>query len=115
MTDQQQAPSPAPDCEAPDRPLTLAVLRHLVRKDWKDMPGDTLVVLSRDAEGNLYSPFSTYSVSRYAPTGSEELVGDVFPRPEQLKEDKSLRELYADGIPDTAVPGWCSTRSAAAA
>jgi hypothetical protein len=34
MTDQQQAPSPDPDGEAPDRPLTLAVLRQLVRKDW---------------------------------------------------------------------------------
>ncbi|MEV7892218.1 hypothetical protein ACWD3I_48715 [Streptomyces sp. NPDC002817] len=103
MTDQQQAPSPDPDSEAPDRPLTLAVLRHLVRKDWKDMPGDTLVVLSRDAEGNLYSPFSTYSFSRYAPIHGD-LVGDVFPLPEELKEDPSLRELYADGIPDTALP-----------
>lgn len=46
MTDQQQTPSPDPDGEAPDRPLTLAVLRHLVREDWKSMPGDTLVVLS---------------------------------------------------------------------
>jgi hypothetical protein len=103
MTDQQQAPSPDPDGEAPDRPLTLAVLRQLVRKDWKGLPGDTLVVLSRDAEGNLYSPFSTYSHSRYAPTHSE-LVGDVFPLPEELKADQSLRELYADGIPDTALP-----------
>ncbi|MET7693850.1 hypothetical protein ABZT06_38795 [Streptomyces sp. NPDC005483] len=103
MTDQQQAPSPDPDGEALDRPLTLAVLRHLVRADWKGLPGDTLVVLSRDAEGNLYSPFSTYSISRYAPTHSD-LVGDVFPLPEELKKDESLRELYADGIPDTAVP-----------
>lgn len=103
MTDQQQAPSADPDSEALDRPLTLAVLRHLVRKDWKDVPGDTLVVLSRDAEGNLYSPFSTYSFCRYAPTHGE-LVGEVFPLPEELKADQSLRELYADGIPDTAVP-----------
>jgi hypothetical protein len=103
MTDQQQAPSPDPDDDAPDRPLTLAVLRHLVRKDWKEMPGDTLVVLSRDAEGNLFSPFSSYCLSRYAPTHSD-LVGDIFPLPEELKEDKSLRELYPDGVPDTAVP-----------
>ncbi|MFD9441908.1 hypothetical protein ACFWBR_27660 [Streptomyces sp. NPDC060006] len=103
MTDQQQAPSLDPDGEAPDRPLTLAVLRHLVRKDWKDVPGDTLVVLSRDTEGNLYSPFSTYSFARYAPTHSD-LVGDVFPMPEELNADPSLRELYADGIPDTALP-----------
>src|SRR5689334_20627885 len=63
-----------PDGEAPDRPLTLAVLRRLVRANWSRLPGDTLVVLSRDAEGNLFSPFSTYSLSRYAPTHSD-LVG----------------------------------------
>ncbi|MFE1840734.1 hypothetical protein [Streptomyces sviceus] len=103
MTDQQQTSSPDPDGEAPDRPLTLAVLRHLVRKDWKDLPGDTLVVLSQDAEGNLFSPFSTYSHARYAPTLSE-LVGEIFPLPEALKADQSLRELYGDGIPDTALP-----------
>ncbi|KMS74269.1 hypothetical protein ACM01_15335 [Streptomyces viridochromogenes] len=103
MTDQQQAPSPDPDGEALDRPLTLAVLRHLVREDWKGLPGDTLVVLSRDAEGNLFSPFSTYCHSRYAPTHSD-LVGDVFPLPEELKRDPGLRELYGDTIPDTAVP-----------
>ncbi|MFF8932262.1 hypothetical protein ACF1AO_33920 [Streptomyces longwoodensis] len=102
MTNQQQ-PSPDPDGEAPDRPLTLAVLRRLVRADWSRLPGDTLVVLSRDAEGNLFSPFSTYSLSRYAPTHSE-LVGDVFPRPEQLAKDRELRELFGDSIPDTAVP-----------
>ncbi|MFF4796543.1 hypothetical protein ACFY2M_44650 [Streptomyces sp. NPDC001276] len=45
MTD-QQAPSADPDGDAPDRPLTLAVLRHLVRKDWSRLPDDTLVVLS---------------------------------------------------------------------
>ena len=42
----------------------------------RDLPGDTLVVLFRDAEGNLFSPLSTYGFSRYAPTHSE-LVGDV--------------------------------------
>ncbi|MGW7656590.1 hypothetical protein ACWGJ7_32560 [Streptomyces tendae] len=67
------------------------------------MPGDTLVVLSQDAEGNLFSPFSTYSHSRYAPTLSE-LVGEIFPLPEELKADQSLRELYGDRIPDTALP-----------
>ncbi|MFE4579708.1 hypothetical protein [Streptomyces chartreusis] len=104
MSEQQQAPSSDPDGEAPERPLTLAVLRHLVREDWKDLPGDTLVVLSRDAEGNGFSPFSTYSHSRYAPIGSEDLVGDVYPLPDELEEDPSLRELYADGIPDSALP-----------
>ncbi|AZP14716.1 hypothetical protein EJC51_47450 [Streptomyces aquilus] len=103
MTDQHQTPSPDPGGEAPDRPLTLAVVRHLVREDWKGLPGDTLVVLSRDAEGNLFSPFASYSHSRYAPTHSE-LVGDVYPLPEELTADPSLRELYGDSIPDTALP-----------
>lgn len=101
MTDQQQSPSPDPDGEASLRPLTLAALRHLVREDLKDLPGDTLVVLSRDAEGNLFSPFSSYSLSRYAPT--DEFVGDVYPLPEELKDDASLRELYGGRIPDLAV------------
>ncbi|MEU9191050.1 hypothetical protein AB0D14_42485 [Streptomyces sp. NPDC048484] len=102
MTNQQQAPSPDPDGEAPDRPLTLAVLRRLVRANWSRLPGDTLVVLSPDAEGNLFSPFSSYSLARYAPTHGE-LVGDVFPLPEELENDESLRELYGDRIPDTAI------------
>ncbi|WP_234439958.1 hypothetical protein [Streptomyces bicolor] len=66
------------------------------------MPADTLVVLARDAEGELFSPFSTYSFSRCAPTHSD-LVGDVFPLAEELEEDQELRELYGDSIPDTAV------------
>ncbi|WP_328349072.1 hypothetical protein OG800_49165 [Streptomyces sp. NBC_00445] len=99
----QQAPSPGPDSDAPDSPVTLAVLRDLVRTDWKHLPGDTLVVLSQDAEGNLFSPFSYYTRSRYAPTHTDRL-GDVYPMPEELKEDEDLRELYADRIPDTAVP-----------
>ncbi|MFD0067409.1 MULTISPECIES: hypothetical protein [unclassified Streptomyces] len=102
MTD-QQSPSPDSDDEAGDSPVTLALLRHLVRKTWKDLPGDTVVVLSRDAEGNLYSPFSTYGLNRYAPTHSE-FVGEAFPLPEELKADPSLLALYPNGIPDTAVP-----------
>ncbi|MDG4857084.1 hypothetical protein P8605_02735 [Streptomyces sp. T-3] len=103
MTDQKQAPSPDPGGEAPDLPLTLTVLRHLVRKVWKDLPGDTLVVLSRDAEGNLFSPFASYSHSRYAPTHSD-FVGDIFPLPQELEADEELRELYPEGVPGTAVP-----------
>ena len=52
------------------------------------------MVLSRDTEGNGYSPFTTYS----------DEVREVYPLPEKLEQDKELRELYADGIPDNAVP-----------
>ncbi|MGX1915971.1 hypothetical protein ACWIID_45410 [Streptomyces phaeochromogenes] len=102
MTDHQQATSSDPDADALDRPLTLAVLRQLVRSDWRGLPGATLVVLSRDVEGNAYSPFATYSRYRYAPT--YDLVGEVYPLPEELEQDEKLRELFADGIPDSAVP-----------
>ncbi|MFC7309015.1 hypothetical protein ACFQVC_33020 [Streptomyces monticola] len=102
MTDQQPS-SPDPSGEAHDRPLTLAVLRHLVRTAWKNEPGDTLVVLSCDAEGNRFSPFASYSHARYAPTHGD-CAGDVFPLPQEWEEDEDLRELYADGVPDTAVP-----------
>ncbi|GJF26544.1 hypothetical protein [Streptomyces sp. HO565] len=98
---QQTAPSDPDDGR--DRSLTLAVLRQLVRHDWRALPGTTLVVLSRDTEGNAYSPFATYSNALYAPTLSDE-VGEVYPLPEELEQDRELRELFTDGIPDSAVP-----------
>ncbi|MFE2583308.1 hypothetical protein [Streptomyces sp. NPDC059378] len=100
MTDTPQAAVSDLDDER-ERPLTLAVLRQLVRTDWSKLPGTTLVVLSRDTEGNAYSPFAGYTRSRYAPT-YDDVVGEVYPLPEELKRDKELRELYPD-IPDTAV------------
>ncbi|MFD7877756.1 hypothetical protein ACFV5G_27275 [Streptomyces sp. NPDC059766] len=101
MTDTPQAAVSDLDDER-ERPLTLAVLRQLVRTDWSKLPGTTLVVLSRDTEGNGYSPFATYARSRYAPA-YDGVVGEVYPLPEELKRDKELRELFAD-IPDSAVP-----------
>ncbi|MGW2232355.1 hypothetical protein [Streptomyces formicae] len=100
MTDPQQIPATDPAGAPPDRPLTLAVLRFLVRTLWKELPGSTLVVLSRDSEGNLFSPFSSYCLSRYAPTHSD-YVGEVFPLLEQLAKDPELRELFPI-IPDNA-------------
>ncbi|MFD7708615.1 hypothetical protein [Streptomyces sp. NPDC059786] len=101
MPDHQQASSDA-DADAPDRPLTLAVLRQLVHSDWRGLPGSTLIVLSRDVEGNAYSPFASYGHSRYAPTYND-FVGEVFPLPEELKKDKELRELFPS-VPGSAVP-----------
>lgn len=103
MPENQHATSSDPDTDVCEGPLTLAMLRQLVRTDWSGLPGSTLVVLSRDAEGNSFSPFATYSRSRYAPTYND-FVGEVFPLPDELKKDKELRELFADGIPDSAVP-----------
>ncbi|WP_199550144.1 hypothetical protein [Streptomyces sp. N35] len=100
----QHDPSTDADGDAPDRPLNLAVLRHLVHTHWKDLPGDTLVVLSCDAEGNSYSPFATYAHGRYAAIGADDLVGELFPLPEHLEQEPELRDLYPDGVPGTAVP-----------
>ncbi|MGW5657199.1 hypothetical protein [Streptomyces humi] len=103
MTDHPQNGSPSTDEEPRDGALNLTTLRHLVRHEWRSLPGSTLVVLSADTEGNAYSPFATYSRSRYAPIGDGDLVGEVYPLPEELKKDKTLRELFPD-IPDSAVP-----------
>ncbi|MFE1391186.1 hypothetical protein ACFW5M_34285 [Streptomyces albogriseolus] len=75
-----------------DQPLTLDVLRRLVGNDWARLPGDTLVVLSRDTEGNLYSPFSTYAIGRYSPV--YELTGEVYPLESELAADAGLRALF---------------------
>ncbi|MEU0949859.1 hypothetical protein ABZ379_45465 [Streptomyces canus] len=83
-----------------DKPLTLDVLRRLVAKEWARLPGTTLVVLSRDAEGNLYSPFSTYALGRYAP--DYDLTGEVYPLESELARDPELRDLFPQ-IPGTAV------------
>lgn len=83
-----------------DQELTLDVLRHLVRTKWRHLPGSTLVVLSRDSEGNLYSPFSTFNHGRYAPVHG--FTGEVYPLESDLAKDPALRALYRE-IPETAV------------
>lgn len=75
-----------------DRPLTLDVLRRLVGNDWSRLPGNTLVALSHDAEGNLYSPFSTYALGRYSPVYG--LTGEVYPLESELAADAELRALF---------------------
>lgn len=90
---------PEPAASLPDQPLTLAVLRRLVGNDWSRLPGSTLVVLSGDAEGNSFSPFSTYAHARYSP---DELRGEVYPLESELAQDAHLRSLYGQ-IPTNAV------------
>ncbi|MGW6214304.1 hypothetical protein [Streptomyces sp. NPDC055109] len=95
-TDPRQ-PEPAAEL---DKPLTLDVLRYLMRNNWSRLPGKTLVVLSQDAEGNGFSPLSTYCHERYSPV--YDLRGETYPLHSALAKDKKLRELYPD-IPDDAV------------
>ncbi|WP_326757329.1 hypothetical protein OHB35_53250 [Streptomyces phaeochromogenes] len=93
-------PAPPEDGEdQADQPLTLDVLRHLVGNKWASVPGETLVVLSRDTEGNGYSPFSTYAHGRYCPT--YDLTGEVYPLEGELAEHADLRELFPQ-IPGNA-------------
>lgn len=42
----------------------------------KEMPQDALVVMSKDAEGNCYSPFSDMANAVYVPTTT--WYGDVY-------------------------------------
>ncbi|MFJ2876586.1 MULTISPECIES: hypothetical protein [unclassified Streptomyces] len=89
------APSPVEPASSSDQgyqPVTLGALRRLVENDWARLPGDTLVVLSRDVEGQLYSPFSSYAHARYFPVHG--LVGDVYPLESELAADAELRDLF---------------------
>ncbi|MFE6020777.1 hypothetical protein ACFQ6O_29895 [Streptomyces sp. NPDC056441] len=97
---QSGSAEPAPPEDQGDQALTLDVLRRLVGNDWSRLPGRTLVVLSRDTEGNAYSPFSTYSHARYSPV--YELTGEAYPLESELAADAELRDLYGQ-IPDNAV------------
>ncbi|WP_369383297.1 hypothetical protein [Streptomyces sp. cg36] len=92
--------SPDPETKR-DQPLTLALLRRLVGYEWARLPGSTLVVLSADAEGNGYSPFSTCARARYAPE-YDGLHGEVYPLESELANDPELRRLFPQ-IPDNAV------------
>ncbi|WP_217137270.1 hypothetical protein [Streptomyces sp. AC558_RSS880] len=92
------------EAEAAERPLTLALLRYLVNRLWRHLPGDRLVVLALDNEDNGYSPLATWGEGRYAPLPDDEFTGELFPTPEEMAKDQELRELFSDGIPDTAVP-----------
>ncbi|MEU0047275.1 hypothetical protein [Streptomyces werraensis] len=90
--------------EAAECPLTLTLLRHLVNHVWRHLPGDRLVVHALDKEDNGYSPLATWGEGRYAPLPDDEFTGELFPTSEEMAEDQELRELFSDGIPDTAVP-----------
>jgi hypothetical protein len=77
-------------------PLTAGELREILA----EVPADRLVVLSRDAEGNGYSPAYGFSHGMYVDqTGT---VGEVHPTPEELAKDAELRDLFG-ATPESAV------------
>ncbi|MFF8717539.1 hypothetical protein ACF07T_40005 [Streptomyces sp. NPDC015184] len=85
---------PAPSEDQGYQPLTLGTLRRLVKTNWARLPGETLVVLSHDVEGNCYSPFSSYTLGRYAL--SPESTGEVYPLESEIAADPELRDLYEE-------------------
>jgi hypothetical protein len=100
MTTGNQPTAPATSDAIAGGPLTLAVLRRLVHSNWRELPGSTLVVLSRDTAGNACSPLSAYRLGRYAPVYTR--TGDVYPLESELAADPELRELFGP-VPRDAV------------
>jgi hypothetical protein len=100
MTTGNQSSAPATSDAIAGGPLTLAVLRRLVHSNWRELPGSTLVVLSRDTAGNACSPLSAYRLGRYAPVYTR--TGDVYPLESELAADPELRELFGP-VPRDAV------------
>jgi hypothetical protein len=75
--------------------LTVRELREALA----GLPDDMLVVMSRDAEGNGYSPLVEASESMYL--AETTWSGDLYPTPEDIAADAQLGE--DDEAPDDAV------------
>ena len=76
------------------RPLTVTGLIRLLRT----LPGDHLVILSSDAEGNQLSPASPdVGVGMYQDFNGR--TGEVYPMPDELDREPGLLALYPRGIP----------------
>lgn len=66
-----------------------------VREALKDLPDDTLVVMSKDAEGNSHSPLEDMWEGRYA--AETTWYGDVYSTDDDDDDEWG-------GCPDNAVP-----------
>ncbi|MFD9223770.1 hypothetical protein ACFWDI_28155 [Streptomyces sp. NPDC060064] len=79
--------------------LTLADLRQQLAA-FDDLPGDTPVVMSKDGEGNGYSPLAELSPGMYLAENT--WSGEHYPTEEQLRDDPNADE--DEGAPEDAVP-----------
>jgi len=70
-----------------------------LREALAGLPDDMLVVMSRDAEGNGYSPLVETSESMYV--AETTWSGEVYPTPEDIADDEQLGE--DDEAPGDAV------------
>lgn len=82
--------------------MTLDELRHLLMTHYH-LPGDTLVVLQKDAEGNGYSPLSGGEEAMYLAHST--WSGETHLTPEQLAEKLRNPELGYDEEGDAAPEG----------
>jgi hypothetical protein len=62
------------------------------------LPGDTIVILEKDAEGNGYSPLSSVRTSHYEPVNT--YSGELKSSAEDFDNDGDPDYTYADYIRD---------------
>lgn len=90
---------PIPDSDDGESPpLTLATLRARL-EEFRDLPGDTPVVLQKDAEGNGFSPLAGADESMYL--ADTDYSGEVYMTSAQVAADPSYTE--EDEAPEDAV------------
>jgi len=79
--------------------MTKDELIRLLTEDLSDLPGETVIILSKDAEGNGFSPLTEGYVGLYEATST--WSGDAYMTDEQREETGEPDEYFA--APDTAV------------
>jgi hypothetical protein len=65
-----------------------------------DVPGDTMIVMSKDAEGNDHSPLADLSLGMY--DAESTWAGEVY-MTDEAREASGMPDEYGEA-PDTAVP-----------
>ena len=78
--------------------MTVNQLRDALA-DLTDLPGDALVILQKDAEGNGYSPLYSVDRAQYAPDST--WSGECWPTAEQIAADGGEDEWGC--VPDDAL------------
>lgn len=68
-----------------------------------DQPDERLVILSKDSEGNGFSPLAEVAEGMYVPYST--WSGEVYPTPEQILADSFLTE--EDEAPEEATHVIC--------
>jgi hypothetical protein len=72
--------------------MTLDELRFWVNE--MELPGDSLVVMSKDAEGNGYSPLADLEVSMYVPSST--WSGDTYATNEFIYSEEGQKQGFTE-------------------